>query len=81
MTCPCQSAVSSKDTGNPRMGKSQDQTPSPSTPSPFRPDPVSLPFQVIQGPRQSPAATVVHLTPELFESAFALYRRHTDKQW
>jgi len=21
------------------------------------------------------------LTPELFESAFELYRRHTDKQW
>lgn len=24
---------------------------------------------------------MVHLTPELFESAFSLYRRHTDKQW
>jgi hypothetical protein len=25
--------------------------------------------------------TVVTLTPDLFESAFDLYRRHTDKQW
>jgi predicted nucleic acid-binding protein len=37
--------------------------------------------QIIQDLRQSPGATVVHLTPELFESAFSLYRRHTDKQW
>ncbi len=37
--------------------------------------------QIIQDLRESPGVTVVNLTPELFESAFDLYRRHTDKQW
>jgi predicted nucleic acid-binding protein len=37
--------------------------------------------QIIQDFRQSGESTVVPLTPELFDSAFALYRRHTDKQW
>lgn len=37
--------------------------------------------QIIEDLRQSPGVTVEHLTPELFESAFALYRRYTDKQW
>jgi len=37
--------------------------------------------QIIQDIRNSPGTTVVNLTPELFEAAFALYRRHTDKQW
>ena len=37
--------------------------------------------QIIQDLRDSPGATVVSLNPELFESAFDLYRRHTDKQW
>ena len=37
--------------------------------------------QIIQDLRDSPGATVVNLTPELFESAFDLYRRHIDKQW
>ncbi len=37
--------------------------------------------QIIQDLRDSPGATVVNLNPELFESAFALYRRHIDKQW
>ncbi len=37
--------------------------------------------QIIQDLRDSPGASVVNLTPELFESAFDLYRRHTDKQW
>jgi predicted nucleic acid-binding protein len=37
--------------------------------------------QIIEDLRESPGVTVVNLTPELFESAFDLYRRHTDKQW
>ena len=37
--------------------------------------------QLIRDLRDSSEATVVSLTPELFESAFDLYRRHTDKQW
>lgn len=37
--------------------------------------------QVIQDLRESRGSTVVPLTPELFDSAFDLYRRHTDKQW
>jgi len=37
--------------------------------------------QIIQDLRDSPGATVVNLNPELFESAFDLYRRHIDKQW
>ncbi|WP_295441870.1 PIN domain-containing protein [uncultured Thiodictyon sp.] len=37
--------------------------------------------QIIQDFRESAGSTVVHLTPELFDSAFSLYRRHTDKQW
>ena len=37
--------------------------------------------QIIEDLRESPGVTVVNLTPELFESAFELYRRHTDKQW
>ena len=37
--------------------------------------------QIIEDLRESPGVNVVHLTPELFESAFELYRRHTDKQW
>ena len=37
--------------------------------------------QIIQDLRDSPGASVVNLTPELFESAFDLFRRHTDKQW
>jgi len=37
--------------------------------------------QIIQDLRDSPGTTVVTLTPERFESAFDLYRRHTDKQW
>jgi predicted nucleic acid-binding protein len=37
--------------------------------------------QIIQDLRDSPGATVVNLTPELFESAFDLYRHHIDKQW
>ncbi|WP_373507312.1 type II toxin-antitoxin system VapC family toxin [Thiocapsa sp.] len=37
--------------------------------------------QIIQDLRDSPGATVVNLNPELFESAFGLYRRHIDKQW
>ena len=37
--------------------------------------------QIIQDFRESPGVTVVNLTPELFESAFDLYQRHTDKQW
>jgi len=35
--------------------------------------------QIIEDLRESPGVTVVNLTPELFESAFELYRRHTDK--
>lgn len=37
--------------------------------------------QIIEELRESPGVTVVNLTPELFESAFDLYRNHTDKQW
>jgi predicted nucleic acid-binding protein len=37
--------------------------------------------QIIEELRESPGVTVVNLTPELFESAFDLYRSHTDKQW
>jgi len=37
--------------------------------------------QVITDLRESPGVTLVNLTPELFESAFDLYRRHADKQW
>jgi hypothetical protein len=37
--------------------------------------------QIIEDLRESPGVTVMNLTPELFESAFDLYRRHTDKQW
>ncbi len=37
--------------------------------------------QIIRDLRNSPGATVVNLNPELFESAFDLYRRHIDKQW
>ena len=37
--------------------------------------------QIIEDLRESPAVTVLNLTPELFESAFDLYRGHTDKQW
>lgn len=37
--------------------------------------------QIIEDLRESPGVTVVNLAPELFESAFELYRRHTDKQW
>lgn len=37
--------------------------------------------QIIQDLRESPGVTVVNLTPELFESGFDLYRRHTDKHW
>jgi predicted nucleic acid-binding protein len=37
--------------------------------------------QIIEDLRESPGVTVVNLTPELFESAFELYRDHTDKQW
>ena len=37
--------------------------------------------QIIEDLRESTGVTVVNLTPELFESAFDLYRRHTDKQW
>ena len=36
--------------------------------------------QIIEDLRESPGVTVMNLTPELFESAFDLYRRHTDKQ-
>jgi len=38
-------------------------------------------IEIIEDLRQSPEVTVEHLSPELFESAFALYRRYTDKQW
>jgi predicted nucleic acid-binding protein len=37
--------------------------------------------QIIEDLRESPAVTLVSLTPKLFESAFDLYRRHADKQW
>lgn len=37
--------------------------------------------QIIQDLRESAGVTVVDLTPELFESGFDLYRRHTDKHW
>jgi predicted nucleic acid-binding protein len=37
--------------------------------------------QIIQDLRDFRGATVVNLTPELFDAAFALYRCHTDKQW
>jgi predicted nucleic acid-binding protein len=37
--------------------------------------------QIIQDLRGSPGATVVNMTPDVFESAFDLYRRHSDKQW
>jgi len=37
--------------------------------------------QIIEDLRESPGVNVVNLTPELFESAFDLFRRHTDKQW
>ena len=37
--------------------------------------------QIIRDLRESPGVTVVNLTPELFESGFDLYRRHTDKHW
>ena len=37
--------------------------------------------QIIQDLRDSPGTTLVNLNPELFEAAFALYRRHIDKQW
>jgi predicted nucleic acid-binding protein len=37
--------------------------------------------QIIEDLRGSPGVTVVNLTPELFESAFDLYRGHNDKQW
>lgn len=37
--------------------------------------------QIIQDLREAPGVTVMNLTPKLFESAFDLYRRHTDKQW
>ena len=37
--------------------------------------------QIIEELRESPGVTVVNLTPELFESAFDLYRSHTDKPW
>jgi predicted nucleic acid-binding protein len=37
--------------------------------------------QIIEDLRESPGVTVVNLTPDSFESAFELYRRHTDKQW
>jgi uncharacterized protein len=37
--------------------------------------------QVISDLRESPGVTLVNLTPELFESAFDLYRHHADKQW
>lgn len=37
--------------------------------------------QIIQDLRELPGVTVVNLTPELFESGFDLYRRHTDKHW
>ncbi len=37
--------------------------------------------QIIQDLRKSPGVNVVNLTPELFESAFEMYRHHTDKQW
>ena len=37
--------------------------------------------QIIEDLRESPSVTVVNLTTGLFESAFDLYRLHTDKQW
>jgi len=37
--------------------------------------------QIIEDLRETPGVTVVNLTPELFESGFDLYRRHTDKHW
>lgn len=37
--------------------------------------------QIIQDLRDSPEATVVHMTTDLFESAFELYRSHSDKHW
>lgn len=37
--------------------------------------------QIIQELRAAPGTTVVNLSPELFESAFDLYRCHIDKQW
>lgn len=37
--------------------------------------------QIIQDLRESPDVTLVHLDPELFDSAFDLYRRHADKRW
>lgn len=37
--------------------------------------------EIIQDLRDSQEATVVNLSPDLFESALDLYRRHTDKQW
>jgi predicted nucleic acid-binding protein len=41
----------------------------------------SAAVQIIQDLRDSSETTVVSLTPELFQAAFDLYRRHTDKQW
>jgi predicted nucleic acid-binding protein len=41
----------------------------------------SAAVQTIQDLRDSSETTVVSLTPELFQAAFDLYRRHTDKQW
>jgi uncharacterized protein len=37
--------------------------------------------QIIADFRESAGSTVVPLTPELFDSAFSLYRRHIDKTW
>jgi uncharacterized protein len=37
--------------------------------------------QIIADFRESAGSTVVPLTPELFDSAFGLYRSHTDKTW
>ena len=36
--------------------------------------------QIIEDLRKSPGVLVVNLTPELFESAFEMYRHHADKQ-
>lgn len=41
----------------------------------------SAAVQIIEDLRSSPGTTVVNRNLELFESAFDLYRRHTDKQW
>ncbi|MGI9182371.1 MAG: type II toxin-antitoxin system VapC family toxin [Longimicrobiaceae bacterium] len=37
--------------------------------------------QVIDHFLASPEVEIVHLTPQLFEQAFPLYRSHQDKEW